>query len=416
MIKSGKNVVFPIILCIVFTVFTGFTGKPGEAWAAGQNLLAGGAGVAATGELLYKLKEKMGNVSNDQEFRAVVDDFNSLPGPNAAAARVLLDYLRYKNANDAWNVKDTLVKLMTEEQVAQLAKDISAYHEANSDRYLVPVLAVRTNNPNDLTNALLSLQNSYFSGKYLQLITQTWPRIFADPTGAVQWLDETYVKLGNPKARQSLVQAVGTVAQKQPSGGSGRSALVGWLWRAQEKELDQVYRCSQLFTLYQLGETRALETIDSLYSSLTSARERAGLIRKIAGFTRQQLKEAGKDGLLDWLWKTAKTDVSPYCRQECLATLYTDLGQEKALERFIQDTEQNGVATLIQVDNVFSINGPDWRLLRDAAQKYPQSYLGRGIKAYEAVRGQSYFEIDRPEEQFKPVWVPPYGDEEYSPD
>ena len=320
MIKSGKNVVFPIILCIVFTVFTGFTGKPGEAWAAGQNLLAGGAGVAATGELLYKLKEKMGNVSNDQEFRAVVDDFNSLPGPNAAAARVLLDYLRYKNANDAWNVKDTLVKLMTEEQVAQLAKDISAYHEANSDRYLVPVLAVRTNNPNDLTNALLSLQNSYFSGKYLQLITQTWPRIFADPTGAVQWLDETYVKLGNPKARQSLVQAVGTVAQKQPSGGSGRSALVGWLWRAQEKELDQVYRCSQLFTLYQLGETRALETIDSLYSSLTSARERAGLIRKIAGFTRQQdvLLSILRGGGLTALLVTHNIEEAAYLGQQII--------------------------------------------------------------------------------------------------
>jgi len=116
MIKSGKTAVFPVIFLLIFTLFAGLAGKPQEVWAAGQSRLAGGAGAAAAGESLYELKEKMGNVTNDQEFRAFVDDFNSLPGPDAAAAQVLLDCLRDKNRNDAWNIIDALVKLMTDEQ------------------------------------------------------------------------------------------------------------------------------------------------------------------------------------------------------------------------------------------------------------------------------------------------------------
>ncbi|TEB10774.1 Protease inhibitor [Pelotomaculum propionicicum] len=55
MIKSGKNIVFPVMLLFIFTIFAGLAGKPQEVRAAGQSLLAGGAGAAAAGESLYEL-------------------------------------------------------------------------------------------------------------------------------------------------------------------------------------------------------------------------------------------------------------------------------------------------------------------------------------------------------------------------
>ncbi len=422
MIKSGKAVVFPVLFLFIFTLFAGVADKPQEVWAAGQSQLAGGIGAAA-GESLDELKAKLWKTTDVQERRNIVDIFNALPGPDAAAAQVLLDYLKDNPGKDIdpGNVIDTLVKLMTDEQVAQLAKDIGTYivdtagNGANSYPLLVPVLATRINNSDDLTSALLSLQEGNFSEKYLylQFMQQAWPRIFSDPEEAVRWLDQIYTGLSNSQVRRSLVYAVGVLAQAQLSG-ADRVAVIGWLWRAQEKEPDAAYRCNQLFTLYQLGETKALETLDGLYAGLASARERADLISIIAGSNLSWQQEAGKNGLIDWLWKTAGTDALPYCRQECLAALYnTDLGREKALEQFVRDTDQNGVAAPAQGERAFQV---DWRLLKDISQKYPQSYLGRGIKAYEAVRGQPYFEIDRAEESFEVIWVPPYGDEEYDLD
>ena len=255
-------------------------------------------------------------------------------------------------------------------------------------------------------------------------MTQTWPKIFTDPAAAEQWLDETYTKLNSSTARESLVYAVGTVAKKHLSGDI-RSAATSWLWRAQEKEPDTDYRCDQLITLYEMEEAKALEAIDGFYFGITSPMKRAELIRRITNFTHWQMKEAGQDGLIDWLWKVAGTDTSPYCRQECLSVLYTDLGQEKALEQYVRDTDQDGVMGLTQEDQVLLVGGLNWQFLKAAGQKYPQSYLGRGIKAYEAVRGIPYFEIDRiDEKQYQTTWgssyldgqYPPYGDEQYEPD
>ncbi|HOV80488.1 MAG TPA: hypothetical protein PK728_10360, partial [Bacillota bacterium] len=422
MIKSGKTVVFPVLFLFIFTLLAGLAGRPREVWAAGQSQAAAGAGAAATGESLDELRAELWKTTDVLEKRNIVDNFKSMPGPDAAAARVLLDYLKENPGIDIdpGNVIDALVKLMTDEQVSQLTKDINTYIDttyngANYYPLLVPVLAARINNPNDLTNAVLSLQESCYFEAYRQLLPEARQKIFTEPAGMVQWLDEVYAKLTKPMARESLVHAVVTVVQKQPAGAS-RSAVTGWLWRVQEKEPDPVNRCHQLFTLYELGEARALRAIEDLYSGLPSTGAKVDLIHRIGSFTRSQLKDTDKDGLIEWLWKTAEKDASPYCRQECLAVLYTNLGQEKALEQFVRDTDQNGVAAFAGEDNIFRIDGPDWQLLRDAGQKYPQSYLGRGIKAYEEVRGWPYFEIDRPEESFEVIWVPPYGDEQYDPD
>ena len=417
-IKSKVTVALIIVFLFVTSV-TIWLAYPQDVWAAGPSRLAGEA-EAAAGESLDELKVKLGKTTDVHERRNTVDVFNAMPGPDAAAAQVLLDYLKDNPGIDIdpGNVIDALVKLMTDEQVAQLAKEIGAYinttyNGANSYPFLVRVLSARINNPNDLTSALLSLQKGYSSERYLylQFMQQAWPRIFSDPDEAVQWLDRIHTELSNPKARRNIVYAVGVVARQLS--GADRAAVIGWLWRAQEKEPDAAYRCNQLFTLYQLGEAKALKTLDGLYAGLASAKERADLIRIIAGSNLSQQKEAGINDLIEWLWKTAETDASPYCRQECLAVLYTDLGQEKALEWFVRDTDQNGVATPAQKEWVFQT---DWRLLKAAGQKFPQSFLGRGVKVYEEVRGQPYFEIDRTEESFNTVWVPPYGDEEYDPD
>lgn len=377
-------------------------------------ILVIGAGTSVAGESLVNLQAKMERVTTEQEFRAVVDDLNSLPGPDAGAAKILLDSLKEKNRNDAWYVVDALVKLMTDGQVSQLAKDINTYDQDNTRRYLVAVLLARINDPDDLTSVLVSLQEGYFSGEYLQFMEQVWPKIINNPNDAVQWLDETYVRLNNLSARESFVNAIGIVVQKQNSE-VNRSAIVDWLWRVQEKEPDYVYRCNQLITLYRLGETGALDVIDGLYSGIASDQDRADLIRRMADIIRWRQEELDENKLIDWLWKIAGTDVSPYCRQAALAALYLDLGQEKALQQFVHDTDQNGLAALKQAGQISQIS-LGWQLLRDIYQKYPQSFLARGIRVYEEVRGKPYFEIDRPEEQFTAIWVPPYGDEEYDQD
>ncbi|MFA5384175.1 MAG: protease complex subunit PrcB family protein [Eubacteriales bacterium] len=415
MLKPGANTSFPVIFLLAIIIFSGLAGKPQEIRAAGQSRPAGGAAVTAS-ESLNKLKEMLGKATNDQEFITVVDDFNALPGPNAAAAQILLDYLKDKNINNS-NIADVLIKLMTDGQVSRLSIEISTYDETNSYRYLIPVLIARTNNITDLTSTLLSLQENYFFGNYQQLMEQNWQIIFASPTEAILWLDGVYAKLTDPMARQSFVQAVGVIARKQLAG-TGRSAVTGWLWRVQEKEPNSADRCDQLITLYELGEKKALEAIDSFYSGVASSGEKVDLIHRVADFTHWHPEGTDKKGLLKWLWEIAGKEESTYCRQTTLSALYIDLGQEKALEQFVQETDLNGVAMapLAQEDPVFRVGGPDWRMLKDACQKYPQSYLGRGIKAYEEVRGQSYFEIDRPEEQYDTVWISSYGDEEYDPD
>jgi len=172
MLKSGSKVSFSIIFLLAIIFFSGLTGKPLET-RAGQSMLAGGA-AATAGASLDKLKAKLDKATNDQEFRTVVGEFNALPGPNAAAAQILLDYLKDKRINDN-NIVDALTKLMTDEQVSHLAKEINTYYEANCERYLIPVLIARIKNTADLTNTLLSLQKNYFFGNYQQLMEQIRP-------------------------------------------------------------------------------------------------------------------------------------------------------------------------------------------------------------------------------------------------
>ncbi|MBC7326274.1 MAG: hypothetical protein H5T99_13345, partial [Moorella sp. (in: Bacteria)] len=234
-----------------------------------------------------------------------------------------------------------------------------------------------------LTEAVLSLQE--LRGSSYQLVKAAGQRIFPDPGDLARWLTDVYARLAAPAAKEDLVLAVVNVAREEPSGAK-RSALMAWLWEVQEKEQDAAARSRQLFNLYKLGEERALAAVDELYHRLASEKEKVDLIQEAGNAARWGLKGAARDAAVQWLWKVAKTDTTPFGRQECLYTLY-ELGEKEALGKLVEDIDKNGLAALPGEDGDAGFSRRlDWQFLKEAAGKYPQSYLARGIKAYEEVR------------------------------
>ncbi|MBE3586111.1 MAG: protease complex subunit PrcB family protein [Thermoanaerobacter sp.] len=412
-----KPKIAALIFGVVLVLLLGAVGESKSLrplWAAaGQNRPdASNAGAKAGKETLPALKEKLWQATEAKERNQVIASFQSLPGPDAEAAQVLLDYLREKERTDAWNIRDALVKLMTAEQVAQLAEDLTAYGEANAARYLVPVLAERLTDARTLTAAVLSLQE--LRGSFYQLVKAAGQRIFPAPGDLTRWLTDVHARLTAPAAKEDLVLAVLNMAREEPPG-ARRSALLTWLWEAQEKEQDAAARSRQLFNLYKLGEEKALAAVDELYHRLASEKEKAHLIQEAGNAARWELKGAARDAVVQWLWKTAETDTAPFSRQECLYTLY-ELGEKEALDKLVKDIDKNGMAALPGEDGDAGFSRPDWQFLKEAAGKYPQSYLARGIKAYEEVRSEPYFELARREKYQKDWGVYSYGDEQYDPE
>ncbi|MEW5897940.1 MAG: hypothetical protein AB1652_02040 [Bacillota bacterium] len=83
----------------------------------------------------------------------------------------------------------------------------------------------------------------------------------------------------------------------------------------------------------------------------------------------------------------------------------------------MRDIDKNGMAALPGEDGDAGFaRRLDWQFLEEVAGKYPQSYLARGIKAYEEVRGEPYFELARREKYQKDWGVYSYGDEQYDPE
>lgn len=407
---------FGVVLFFLFSACSDSGGSrlPG-ALAAGTSQQTG-AGTAETGvkeETLSVLKEKLWRAAGAKERDEIIASFQRRPGPDAGAAQVLLDYLKEKERTDAWSIRAALVKLMTAEQVAQLAEDLPAYGRANAASYLVPVLAERLADARALAAAVLSAQE--LEGVSYQLVKAAAPRIFADPGEMVRWLADIYNRLTSPAAKEGLALAALNTAREEPPG-PGRSALIAWLWNTQEMGgQDTAARARQLFDLYELGEERALAAVDELYRSLASAKEKALLVQEAGNAARWALKGAARDAVVQWLWKAAGADPLPFSRQECLYTLY-ELGEKKALGRLVEDTDKNGFAVLPGEDGGADFGRPDWQFLEEAAAEYPQSYLGRGIRAYEEVRGEPYFEVARWEKYQQDWGAYSYGDEQYDPE
>ncbi|KUK40532.1 MAG: putative membrane protein, partial [Clostridia bacterium 62_21] len=373
--------------------------------------IAAGAPDGVANQTLSELQEKLRKAATIQERNEVIDAFRRLPGPDAQAAQILLDYLREKARTDAWGVTDALIKLMSEEQVARLAQDLRTYDEVNATAYLVPVLAARVNNVPTLSGVMLSLQA--FPGYYDPFVALAWEKIFADAAQVVNWLDDLYARLADPMLRENLFEAVSRYTGEKLAG-PRRAAAVAWLWRVQQQEENTSVRCRELLTLYKLGEAKALAALHEVYAGVTEARERAGIVYQAGSAARWELKGATREELIGWLWQVARTEGAPFVRQSCLYTLY-ELGEEKALAALVQDIDRNGVAWL--PDEHDRGVGPTiwWQWLKEVRDRYPQSYLARGIEAYERVRGQPYFAIER-EEQEPGAWPPRfYGDDQYDP-
>ncbi|BAF58445.1 hypothetical membrane protein [Pelotomaculum thermopropionicum SI] len=400
------------VLATAAFVAWGFALHPRELWAAEQSAAAlEGPEAAQVAGSLSELKERLWKASGLKETYDILEFFNRLPGPDAAAAQVLLDYLKEAPRTDVWKITDALVNLMTDDQVAQLARESGAYPEANFTSYLAPVLAARAGNAAVLADAILNLQKTPASGYYRKLVETAWQKVFADPGEAARWLDEVYSRLTDPLARENLVSAVNDTACELA--GDKRAAAVSWLWQAQEQEKNTAARFQQLLNLYLLGEARALGQIKELYGGLASAEEKVDIVREAANAARWRLTGAARDAVVNWLWQAAEKDPLPFSRQQCLAAL-VNLGEKGALERLVSDIDENGLSVLEEGGRALS-PALDWQLLQEAGEKYPQSYLARGIKAYEEVRGEPYFEMERRKQQGN--WdVYFYGDEQYDPE
>lgn len=77
-----------------------------------------------------------------------------------------------------------------------------------------------------------------------------------------------------------------------------------------------------------------------------------------------------------------------------------------AVDRLVAETDAHGVRPGVDFTR-------DWQLLREVRERHPNSFLARGMAAYEEVRGAPYLEIDRR----RPAddWPYRYGDGQYDP-
>lgn len=112
-----------------------------------------------------------------------------------------------------------------------------------------------------------------------------------------------------------------------------------------------------------------------------------------------------------------KTEAADWVRQECLFAL-CELGEKEALARLVQEIDQHGLAVCTDGNGPALTRWVDWRWLKEVHDNYPLSYLARGITAYEQVRGEPYFVIERLQpdpEGWWPLYVPNYSDGQYNP-
>lgn len=164
-----------------------------------------------------------------------------------------------------------------------------------------------------------------------------------------------------------------------------------------------------------MDDTEVLAWLDDRYKNAGSAKEGADIVREAGNIARWQLKGAARDAVAGWLWQVAAADELPFIRQNSLSALY-ELGEKEALEKLVRDIDTNGMATLSGERGFSYTPGPGWQFLKEVSEKYPQSYLARGIRAYEEVRGEPYFELDR-REKYQGIWpVYFHGDEQYIPE
>lgn len=155
------------------------------------------------------------------------------------------------------------------------------------------------------------------------------------------------------------------------------------------------------------------DELKSLYLKTPSAQEKALIINQAGNMVQWAPEGVKKEELVDWLDTIYKSEKDGSLRQASLYGLYL-AGDKEALSRLVLDVEKNGLSPRAD----FGGFTYDWHLLKEIIGKYPQSYIARGITAYEKVRGESYFAIERSRNENEPYsWLESieYGDAQYHP-
>ena len=223
-----------VFLVVLFSIYW-IAAAPRELLAdPGKDQPDNTAGI--TKDSIPELKKNLWAAQSYQEINQVIDSLRSLPGPNAEAAGVLLEYLKEDNRDDVWRISDALINLMTGDQVARLAGEMALYPEANIGRYLIPVLAARIDDEQSLTNAIISLQKMTGPGFYRQIMERAWGKIFTETGDTARWLDDIHAGLTDPRGMENLVLAVTLITRKQLTG-DRRLEVINWLWKIQILDL-----------------------------------------------------------------------------------------------------------------------------------------------------------------------------------
>ncbi len=134
-------------------------------------------------------------------------------------------------------------------------------------------------------------------------------------------------------------------------------------------------------------------------------------LERIGYRAQWQVNGLDKGQVMEWLTGVAGLEKQAALRQAALFQLYLN-GKKEALSRLVQDIDKNGLGQAEHYQGLVL----DWQTLQKIANTYPQSYLARGIAAYEAVRGISYFAIERGEDGSPAFYDNEYGDQQYNPE
>ncbi|MGE5484079.1 MAG: tetratricopeptide repeat protein [Ignavibacteriales bacterium] len=134
---------------------------------------------------------------------------------------------------------------------------------------------------------------------------------------------------------------------------------------------------------------------------------RVAVIDRVSEVARWGNDDVMKKNALSWLDEILKGSNEPAVRQEILYQVCQVTGSKESLGRLVADVDENGAAQGIQAWGNHS-------LLREIRSGYPDSYLARGFRAYEAVRGRRYFVLDYWDSWDDP-WPFEYGAGQYDP-
>lgn len=232
----------------------------------------------------------------------------------------------------------------------------------------------------------------------------------------VAWLPATMAAFNQNKDAAMVKSLLNSLVKDDGSPSYSIPIILGKLGDLSADESNRFYLSTAV------GDERRIQLISVLSSSvkgrtllrddfnkITDRQEKNLIIGTMAALVADYTwitPPADKDRLISWLRQVAASDADASCQQEALAGLY-NAGEKAALAKLVESTEEHGTFR----ENSFW----GWKLLYALNQKYPHSFIARGIAEYERIRGIKYFVIDRPSKDGY-WWDYEYGDKQYHPD